>query len=273
MKCFVCGAPTAFAFAKTYTEEPFATFMTDIGEVRYERCPDCGFTISRTHAELDAARWQQLNQDFHHHLEDPDQERLNNQPPYAEQALMLAMLSRHGVVDMADALDFAAGYGTLSRLLGEYFGIELPIHDPFISGSGTALHIQPGAGRTFNTVINSAMFEHVTCREDLDQVDRLVSSTGCLILHTVVCERVPNDPDWFYIRIPVHTAFHTNGSMQRLMEQWGYRSSLYCPPSKCWVLFRDPPADTAARLAALNRQLQAEWFIYKEGFVDYWKGF
>ena len=273
MKCFICGADTSFAFAKTYTEEPFATFMAGIGEVRYERCPQCGFTFSRTHAELDAARWQKLNQDFHHHLEDPQQQRLNNQPPYAEQALMLAMLSRRGLIDLDDGLDFAAGYGTLSGLLHELFGIVLPIHDPYIHDAEGPRYIRPGPGRTFATVINSAMFEHVIRREDLDQVNRLVSPAGCLVLHTVVCERVPDDPDWFYIRIPVHTAFHTNGSMRRLMEQWGYRSSLYCPPSKCWVLFRDPPADTAARLEALNEQLQAEWFLYREGFVDYWKGF
>jgi hypothetical protein len=61
--------------------------------------------------------------------------------------------------------------------------------------------------------------------------------------------------------------------MDILMAQWGYRSSVYCPPSKCWVLCRQDVSAIAPAVQALNKQLQAPWFIAKHGFVDYWKGF
>jgi hypothetical protein len=92
-------------------------------------------------------------------------------------------------------------------------------------------------------------------------------------LHTVICERVPKDPDWFYLRPPVHTAFHTNRSMGILMEQWGYRASIYSPKAKSWILLKQPQPDLGTRIKALNWELQSEWFLHKDGFMDYWKGF
>ena len=109
-------------------------------------------------------------------------------------------------------------------------------------------------------------------REDLDDVNRLVDAEGCLILHTVVCETVPRDPDWFYLRLPVHTAFHTNKSMGILMEQWGYCCSIYCPKSKCWVLLKTRESCITEKLNALNDEFQSDWFYFKDGFMDYWKG-
>lgn len=273
MKCAICDCATEYYFSKTYTEPPFADFMKDIGTVHYHRCTNCHFVFSRTHAELPPAKWEVLNHQFHHHLEDPESKKLNAQPPYAEQALMLVMLAAKGIIDLSVALDYAAGYGTLSTILADYFKVRLPIYDPYIKAASSSCSHVPESGQVYRTVINSAMFEHVLRREDLDQVNQLVAPDGCLVLHTVVCENVPADPDWFYIRIPVHTAFHTNRSMQLLMDQWGYQASLYCPPSKCWVLFKHPPQGIEADLASLNTQLQSPWFLFKKGFVDYWKGF
>ena len=64
------------------------------------------------------------------------------------------------------------------------------------------------------------MFEHITCRNDLEKINKSVAEEGCLILHTVICERIPNDCDWFYLDPPVHCAFFTNKSMDILMQQW-----------------------------------------------------
>ena len=61
--------------------------------------------------------------------------------------------------------------------------------------------------------------------------------------------------------------------MEILMKQWGYQSSIYSPISKCWILLKTPIEEVAAKVAALNRELQTSWFIAKKDFVDYWKGF
>jgi hypothetical protein len=186
---------------------------------------------------------------------------------------MLLLLGGTGIINTDRMLDYAAGYGCLSKLLAKYMDLQLPIYDPYVKDGGSGEYVETSELRTYKTVINSAMFEHVLRREDLDQVDHLVDDDGSLVIHTVVCENIPNDPDWFYFRPPVHTAFHTNKSMEILMNQWNYRSSIYAPKSKCWVLLRQDVDRVEPKVRGLNEELQSEWFHCKQGFVDYWKGF
>ena len=120
------------------------------------------------------------------------------------------------------------------------------------------------------------MFEHVLDRESLDKINKLVGDKGVLMLHTLVCESVPKDPNWFYMNPMVHTAFHTNKSMGILMEQWGYSASLYSPQAKSWFLFkRESPmlGDLDEISKKINNELQVKYFYHKNGFVDFWKGF
>jgi hypothetical protein len=247
--------------------------MREIGTVDYYKCNRCGFVLSKTHSELSESKWNNLNRLFHHHIENPDNEKKGNQPPYAEQAIMLCILGRNGIINTDSMVDYAAGYGTLSNILAKYLDLELLIFDPYIHNNNSGRYIQESELKYYKTVINSAMFEHILRMEDLERVNNIVDNDGCLIIHTVVCENVPNDPDWFYLRPPVHTAFHTNKSMGALMDRWGYRSSIYCPQSKCWVLLRRSIEDVEKKVATLNQELQSTWFYCRNGFVDYWKGF
>ncbi|HIC7211142.1 class I SAM-dependent methyltransferase [Burkholderia stabilis] len=273
MKCMICDAESEYYFSKTYTEPPFSDFMKSIGTVDYGKCRHCGFVQSETHRSLPAEQWGELNRQFHHYIENPNNESKGNQPPYAEQAMMLALLGKNGLIRLDSMVDYAAGYGTLSRIAAKYYGLDLPIYDLYVQDDHSGRYIAASDLGRYKTVINSAMFEHVLHRSDLDAVNDMVDHDGALIIHTVVCERVPNDPEWFYLRPPVHTAFHTNRSMNILMEQWGYASSVYCPQAKCWVLLRDKGPHVGESIASINRELQTTWFHYKEGFVDYWKGF
>jgi hypothetical protein len=61
--------------------------------------------------------------------------------------------------------------------------------------------------------------------------------------------------------------------MKILMEQLGYTSSLYCPTAKCWILFRKDPVEKLEKIKLINRELQKDYLLYKNSFVDYWKGF
>lgn len=271
MKCIICNAESSYYFTKTYSKAPFDEFMKDIGPVDYYKCSRCGFVLSKAHQSLDKGQWDKLNHQFHHYIEGSVGGHDLNQPPYAEQALMLRLLGDNGVVRTDSMIDYAAGYGSLSRILEKYFNASLPIYDPYVKAGDEQRYVQDLS--TYKTVLNSAMFEHVVDRESLDYVDSLVDDDGCFIIHTLVCENVPKDPDWFYLEPPVHTAFHTNASMNILMEQWGYRSSIYCPQSKCWILMREDVGAYSEKLESINEELQCQWFFYKNGFVDYWKGF
>lgn len=270
MECIICGESADFYFSKSYSTTPFKDLLPE--EVHYYKCLNCGFVLSKTHADFDKEKWTALNESFHHWIEQPENDLEGNQPPYAEQAMMLSLLGKNDIIKTDNMLDYAAGYGSLSRIADKYFGIKLPIYDPFVQ-SHDARYVATEDLQTYSAVINSAMFEHITSREDLEGLNKLVAADGCLIIHTVICENVPKDANWFYLYPPVHTAFHTNKSMEILMKQWGYESSIYSPISKCWILLKNPIEAVEEKIVALNRELQTSWFIAKDEFVDYWKGF
>lgn len=59
--------------------------------------------------------WVHLNEEFHHSNENNERSELGfNQPPYLEQAMMIALLAHNDVMNDNYILDYAAGYGTLS---------------------------------------------------------------------------------------------------------------------------------------------------------------
>lgn len=272
MKCIICNNNTNLYFTKTYEKQPVCGFMEGVGPVEYHKCAYCGFVISRTHTMLRPEQWKKLNADWHHFFESQDNLTGINQPPYMEQAIMIKLLAHHGVISTSNWIDYAGGYGSLSSILRKYLSIDLPIYDLYVQNPDLE-YVDVNNDSTYSTVINSAMFEHVLSRQDLDDLNKRVAQGGCMILHTLVCERVPDNSNWFYLDPPVHTAFHTNKSMQLLMDQWGYTCSIYCLRSKCWVLFKKKPYKIEQKLSEINQELQSEWFIFKHGFVDYWKGF
>lgn len=274
MKCLICDSSCDYFFSKQYTSLLYREAMSQIGPVSYYRCKCCGFVFSKTLREITKAQWEELNFKCHHFMEtDVNARNYINQPPYAEQALMIGMLRTEGLIQPDGMLDYAAGFGTLSNLLKKLFYIDLPIYDPYVQSGDLNRYVNDPIPKSYKTVINSAFFEHVISRVDLDSVNSMVADDGCLIIHTVICENIPRDPDWFYLRPPVHVAFHTNKSMNILMEQWGYRSSLYCPQSKSWTLFRVPFDEIKEKMEKINKELQATWLYGKTGFMDYWKGF
>lgn len=271
MTCMICGSRSNYYFSKSHIDGVYRKFISGIGPVEYFKCEKCGFVYSATHQNLSRDAWKKLNIDFHSYVNNLKyDEKPSNSPPYAEQALMLALAGEGRIIDISSMLDYAGGHGTLSRLMLDLFNINLPIYDPYI-WSENAFYVKEKDLRTYKVVFNSAMFEHVLHREDLDRVYRLVSTDGVMIIHTVVCETIPKDQNWFYLTPPVHTAFHTNKSMNILMEQWGFKSSIYAPKAKSWILTKEKYVDVFKKIEDINHRLKTSWFLSKEGFVDYWK--
>jgi hypothetical protein len=263
--------------------------MKDIGKVDYYRCKNCGFVLSKTHHELSLPEWEKLNIDFHHKSEQamnnlfsgefppiPPQATLTGmrQPDYHEQAAMFNFLFRNEMIDPTSMLDYGGGYGTLTKIMQKYYGLRLSVYDPYVHNENNSVaYISLDSQKKFKVVFNSALLEHIRYRQDLDNINFLVDTDGCLIFHTIVCERIPKDPNWFYLGAPVHCAFHSNKSMKLLMEQWGYVASIYSPVNKCWILFKDNHRQILEKVKIINNELQQNYFYFKNGFVDYWKGF
>jgi hypothetical protein len=171
-------------------------------------------------------------------------------------------------------LDYAGGYGRFSSILKKYFDLNMPVYDPYVKNQNFNNYIDIDKNSSYTILFNSALLEHIFSKKVLDNINSLVDNkSGVLILHTVICENIPKDKNWFYLEPPVHTTFHTNKSMSIFMKQNGYKSSIYCPLAKSWILFKKTPLDIENTIDNINNELQSKYFIYKKGFVDYWKGF
>lgn len=275
MNCIICNAQTEYFLSKRYLKEPIDLMMKDIGEVIYHKCPNCGFTFSKTHFELEDAVWGKLNYDFHGLIAEGEMNASHggNYPPYLEQAMMVYILSKYEILSTKNVLDYAGGTGTFSDILLKYFAIPSLIYEPYMHKAEDPRFIKREELGQYDIVFNSAMFEHIRSRSDLDEVNRVVPIDGALIIHSVICENIPADPDWFYFSPPVHCAFHTNKSMDLLMKQWGYSSSIYSPKAKSWVLLKIADKSIQEKIRQINGELKDNFLVYMPGFVDYWKGF
>lgn len=271
MDCLICNSKSEYYFSKTYKEEPFKSMMNEIGSVDYYQCSNCGFTLSKTHRDLDSDKWEKLNYDFHHFLENKDGDVSINQPPYIQQALMIKVLVDNEIINFDNSLDYAGGYGTLSNILHKYFDLNLSVYDPYVESNDRDIYISKNDLSKYDTVLNSALFEHLTTRESFDEINNCVSDNGCMIIHTRISGFIPKDPNWFYLNPPVHCAFHTNKSMEILMEQWNYQASIYCISARCWILLKNHSDELRHKVEMVNKEFQTEFFNYKKGFVDFWK--
>jgi len=267
MQCIICGSSTEYYFTKNF-------HRYGLGGVDYYRCQSCGFTISKTHAEMSSADWESLNFEYHASYQgrdfNPDDPRWGAR--LKSQANVLYDASQVGFLKPSGRwLDYACGDGKLSALLSKPpYHLTMMNYDKYMPKKDGFLEpgdLKPGH---FDFVITTSVFEHFTRREQFDAVQALVSDNGVLGIHTLVCENVPADDSWFYL-LPVHCSFHTNKSMSLLLEQWGYTCSVYNLESRLWFCFRATVADVDAKVECANRRLNQPVYIHKNGFVDYWK--
>jgi len=273
MNCIICSGKMNFYFIKNFNESTDFDKMFNLGKVEYFKCINCGFVSSKTHQEMDETAWQKLNHDFHTFIENPRNKKNNNQPPYVQIALLIKVLLQNNIIKK-DILDFGAGMGTLSQILKKYLSIEISIYDDYIqkiNKSISYLTKDKLAQVEFDSVLTSAVFEHITQRNHIDRINSLVNKTGTLVIHTLICENVPSDPSWFYL-LPVHTAFYTNRSMRILMDDWNYKCSIYSIDAKSWVLFKKCN-EIEEKIKMVNQEFQNDYLIFSKGFVDYWKTF
>ena len=70
MQCIICGESADFYFSKSYAQTPFKELLPE--EINYYKCADCGFVLSKTHADFTKERWGELNEAFHHWIEQPE---------------------------------------------------------------------------------------------------------------------------------------------------------------------------------------------------------
>ncbi len=266
MNCLICAAAMRFFFSKTFD-------LPELQSAEYWRCEGCGFVLSRTHAGMSAAEWQRLNHAAHAVYQgtdsDPGDPRWRSR--LESQARVLADAGAIGLLEQRGRwLDYACGDGKLSDELKARHGLELRKYDRYMGQGGDYLAdaaLEPGC---FDFVVTTSVFEHLTRRDQFDFIHALVAPQGVLGIHTLVCEAVPWDPAWFYL-VPAHCAFHTNQSMALLFAQWGYAASVYSVEAQLWLWFKGDPDRVEAIVEQANRRSDAPRYVFKRGFMDYWK--
>ena len=264
MKCLICDERMEFSFSKQFTG-------LGLSKVDYWRCPNCGFTMSRTHAEMTIAEWESLNHEYHASYQrsesNPDDPRWIAR--LKSQSKVISDMTEHGLISGKGRwLDYACGDGKLSKLL-ERKGLTLLKYDRYMARNDGYLDAEELIPGDFAFVVTTSVFEHLRLREHFDSIESLVADNGVFGVHTMVCETIPRDPNWFYL-LPVHCAFHTNKSMRLLMHQWGYVASTYHVDSRLWFWFKQQD-QLEQRIDYMNKRSDEVTFHYKQGFVDYWK--
>jgi len=164
-------------------------------------------------------------------------------------------------------VDFGCGDGKLADQLGRR-GVPVLKFDRYM-GDDSYLTEEQLAATRYEVVLNTAVFEHLRRRPQLDEIAGLIAPGGVFALHVLVREEIPPDPDWFYLHA-AHCSFFTNRSMQILFDQWGFYSSLYHVESRLWFWFRQEPEPLQRFLDRPERFVRGE-ICYKKGFADYWK--
>ena len=91
---------------------------------------------------------------------------------------------------------------------------------------------------SFDAVISCAVFEHLFGKSDVDAILQLLNEHGILFLHTLICEEVPKDPDWFYLGA-AHVTFWTNAAMTHIYNTYGYAGCAYNVDARMWLFFKD----------------------------------
>jgi hypothetical protein len=261
----VCGGCAAPYFTKDFAGR------CGLNVVQYWRCAFCGLTVSKTHLEMQTGRWEEMNRVFHSSYQGKDEARedprwLSRLRAQCENFKHLAtegVLPRH-----TPWIDYGCGDGKLADMLSRC-GLRTLKYDKYMDVLASDYVGESALDRRYAVVVNTSVFEHVRSVEELDEIAGLADSPGVLALHTLVCEEIPRDPEWFYL-IPPHTVFFTNRSMQILFERWGFEACLYHVPSRMWFAFREE-ATAVAEFAARQRSRGSNDFRYKREFVDFWK--
>lgn len=262
LNCIICNHKMKFYFSKKFD-------IYNLNTVDYWKCKECGFVASKTHFEMKDSEWEELNVSFHIDNNNRVDNPYNRNQRYFNQALMLYLMSRNGLLPSGEWLDWGSGLGNLSDKLSSLFDIKMFNFDKFIEPALHPLTQLDIRKCGYAVVVNTCVFEHVRSRETLDEIESYVLPEGCLAIHTLVRGEIPKDPNWMYL-LPVHCAFHTNRSMQHLMKEWGYNCSVYNEHAKLWILFRTKQRDVEARFTELNKKLGWTYLHFKSGFMDFW---
>lgn len=261
MDCFICGKEMKKYFVKEWSGGVIGEFV---------RCPNCGMVINKTMYEMPIQEWIEKNDELHSEYQGTDEmkndpkwlHRINTQGEIILQLYSLGIFSLTG-----QCIDYGCGDGKLADCVNKEQPLILK-YDRYM-GRGKEGYLRDEEIKTggFDVVICCSVLEHLIGKREVERVFDLISNEGVLCLHTLVCEEVPQDADWFYL-LTVHCTIWTNKAMEILYRNNGFIGCAYSLEAQMWFMFRNE--EQFQRLQDAQHELKGTWF-FSDRFVDYWK--
>lgn len=232
MKCFVCGGEMKPYFVKKIGVK----YLRDIDTFEYERCENCGLTVSKTLYEMSHDDWKEFNHNAHkdyfngvlkyEKLDPKWLKRLDLQSDMFVELLNFRVLK----YDCA-TMDYGAGDGELANKTNAKLNrIWMKKYDEYMESLDANYLMQINEGE-FDFIVSSSVFEHLLGnRGEVEKIMEFLKPDGIMALHTLVCEEVPQDqdPDWYYISpVPVHCTLWTNKAMSIVFKKNGFIGCAY----------------------------------------------
>ena len=268
MKCFVCGGEMTPYFEKNFG-------MKHVDKCEYVCCENCGLVVSKTVYEMPREQWEKLNYECHSALFNKGEIDYRDIDPnvfvrFETQSDFFSELVKHGIFKPDwKAVDYGAGDGTLADMTNKKIGTAwLKKFDAYMEARDEN-YLSEVSPKSFDFLVSSSVFEHLNGIEgDVDRIIELIKPTGIMGLHTLICEEVPQNPNWFYALLPIHCTFWTNKATQILFEKAGFKRCAYHVEARMWLMFRN--VEDFERLKSSADKLTGT-LVFSENFVDYWK--
>lgn len=261
MKCFICDQEMTKYFVKKWQEGMVGEFV---------RCPNCGMVINKTMYEMPIQEWMKENKELHSEYQGTNEMKYD--PKWLDRITMqgeaiLQLYSLDIFPLTGRCIDYGCGDGKLADLVNRKQQLILKYDKYMGQGKEGYLEDKEVKASGFDVVICCSVLEHLIGKAEVQKVFDLISNEGVLCLHTLVCEEVPKDPDWFYL-LTVHCTIWTNRAMEILYRNNGFIGCAYNLEAQMWFMFRNK--EQFQRLQNVKHKLIGTWF-FSDGFVDYWK--
>lgn len=274
MKCFVCGGEMQPYFTKKIAVK----YLRDLDTFEYVRCEHCGLVVSKTLYEMSHEDWSEFNYNSHKDLYFNGVLKFEEiDPKYSTrhdaQANMFVELVQNGVFKYDwRTIDYGACDGALANQInGKLEKVWLKKFDAYIEPlDENYLTQEEVTPKTFDFLLSTSVFEHLFGNKgEVDNIINLIKPDGIMGLHTLICEEVPQDPEWFYLlAVPVHCTLWTNKAMSIVFQKNNFKHCAYNVEAQMWLFFRNEEA--WQKLNEVKEKLSGTW-ILKDDFIDYWK--
>lgn len=223
--CRICGGSTALAF-----------------EVRVLRAYDCEYCQCVSCGFLQAADPFWIQEAYERPITRQDTGILVRNLAFARMTAVVA----HWLCDRRGRfLDYAGGYGLLTRLMRDY-GFDYSWNDPFAANL-FADGFEGNLEGPWNLITSFEVFEHIT--DPLILFGEILGHTDHLLFSTELFEgEAPKPESWFYYHFDQgqHVSFYTLPSLVAVSERLGF--NLYSDGRWVHLLSAKHISKTAFRL-------------------------